>query len=376
MNSPVFLDFQATTPLDPFVLEQMLPWLSAPANPHSVQHEAGLSASRAIEKARSQIAQSTGQTPDGILFTPSATFACNQIIRSFAGPGAKIAISAVEHPCVFETARACEAEGATLEIMPVDEEGIIDLDRAYEMIEGADIVSVMAVNNETGTIQPIAEIAEFCRAQSIIFHTDAAQALGRITLDEIGEEAIITLSSHKAYGPQGIGAISGPRDTLKKLKPLITGGGQQDGLHPGTLPTALCVGFGCAAELANARRDQDWVHAAELSQRFVERLREDGVSFVLNGSASKRIPHNLNLSFDDVDADTLLTLLPQLALATGSACSSGAIGKSKVLAAMGLSESRLDEAVRVGFGRTTIQEHVDEAADLIAQAAKRLLESA
>ena len=376
MNSPIFLDFQATTPLDPLVLEEMLPWLSAPANPHSVQHEVGLFANRAVEKARSQIAQANGQTPDGILFTPSATFACNQVIRSFARPGAKIAISAIEHPCVFETARACEAEGAMLEIMPVDEEGIIDLDRAYEMIEDADIVSVMAVNNETGTIQPIAEIAEFCRTQSIIFHTDAAQALGRIPLDEIGEEAIITLSSHKAYGPQGIGAISGPPDTLKKLKPLITGGGQQDGLHPGTLPTALCVGFGKAVELAIARRAEDWEHAAKLSQRFVERLRQDGVSFVLNGSASERIPHNLNISFDNVDADTLLTLLPQLALATGSACSSGAIGKSEVLAAMGLPENRLDEAIRVGFGRTTTREHVDEAVALIGKAAKRLLESA
>ena len=352
----------------------MLPWLGAPANPHSTQHEAGLAAARAVSRAREQLAQSTGKTPDAIVFTSGATFACNQILRSFAGPQARIVVSAIEHPCVMETARWCEAHGAALDIIPVDEEGVLDLDAAYDLIADATFVSVMAVNNEVGTIQPVAEISEFCRAQGSVFHTDAAQALGRIPLDDLGPEVIITLSAHKAYGPQGIGAICASPETLARLQPLITGGGQQDGLYPGTIPTALAVGFGQAAELGMSEREADWSHCTRLSRRFIEQLRSFGVSFALNGAADQRIPHNLNLSFDDVDADALLALMPRLALATGSACSSGAIGKSKVLAAMGLPEARLNTAVRIGFGRTSLETDMDEAADLIANAISRLLE--
>lgn len=374
VTSPIFLDFQATTPLDSRVLADMLPWLRVPANPHSMQHATGLVASRAVDDARAQLARATGTQSEGILFTPGATFACNLVIRSFCGPGTRLVVSAIEHPCVMETARLCEVHGATLDIIPVTDGGLIDLDAAFELIEGAAFVSVMAVNNEIGTVQPIREIAEFCEAHGAVFHTDAAQALGRVSIDDLGSETIITLSSHKVYGPPGMGAVCASSENLARLEPLISGGGQQGGVHPGTIPTSLAVGFGRAAELAVAERENDWAHCASLSDRFVDRLTEHGISFERNGDPSSSIPHNLNVSFADVDADDLLGLLPEVALATGSACSSGAIEKSKVLEAMGLSPQRLAGAVRVGFGRPSRAEEIDEAADRIAAAIGRLTE--
>lgn len=372
MSAPIFLDFQATTPLDPQVLEVMLPWLSAPANSHSMQHGFGRAAGQAVSDARDLVAAATGTDHDGVLLTPGATFACNMVLRSFAGPGSRIVVSAIEHPCVAETAQWCEARGACVQIIPVGVEGVIDLDAAYEMVEGASLVSVMAVNNEVGTVQPIRELAEFCEAEGVAFHTDATQALGRIPLDGLPNRSIVTLSSHKAYGPPGIGAIVTTSEVLAGLKPLVIGGGQQDGLHAGTVPTALVVGFGEAARLAVDRREADWAHCADLSERFLSRLASNEVSFNRNGDAINRVPHNLNLSFEMVDADLLLDLLPDVALATGSACSSGAIGRSRVLRAMGLSDERAAGAVRIGFGRTSRAEEIDEAADRIATIVARL----
>lgn len=374
MKPPIFLDFQATTPLDPRVLQAMLPWLEVPANPHSLENQPGMAAYAAVEDARVRVAAITGTDSDGVVFTPGATFACNQVIRSFADEGQRVVISAIEHPCVAETARQCSERGATLETVSVGESGLVDLDELFEHVPDSALVSVMAVNNEVGTIQPIVEIAEFCRAHDVPFHCDSAQALGRIALTELGQNAIITLSSHKAYGPQGIGAICASSSMRSKLKPLITGGGQQDGLYPGTLPTALCVGFGIACELALKERKQDWAHAVILSERFLARLQANGITYSLNGSSEERVPHNLNLSFDDVDAEALLALLPDVALATGSACSSGAIGNSKVLDAMGFSPKRLAEAVRIGFGRPSDATDIDEAADRISMAIKSLQE--
>ena len=350
----------------------MLPWLRGPANPHSVENVSGRAAAEAVAEAQTQVAVSVGRKSDDVIFTPGATFACNLVLRSFALPGARIVVSTIEHPCVLETARWCESQGAQLDIIPVNDDGVVDLDKAYELAEGAGLVSVMAVNNEVGTMQPISELAAYCEAQGTVFHSDAAQALGRTDLTELPENAILTLSSHKAYGPQGIGAICASPETIISLKPLVVGGGQQGGLHPGTLPTALCVGFGAAARFAHLEREADWRHARELSDLFVERLESHGVSFSVNGSTHDRVPHNLNLSFENTDADALLGLLPDVALATGSACSSGAIGKSRVLRAMGLSDKRLTGAVRVGFGRSSTAVEIDEAAGRIAAALQRL----
>ena len=374
VTEQIFLDFQATTPLDERVMEAMLPWLRRPANPHSVENVSGRAAAAAVAEAQTQVAVSIGRKADDVIFTPGATFACNLVLRSLAQPGEKIVVSAIEHPCVLKTARWCESQGAQLDIIPVDDDGIIELDSAYELADGAGLVSVMAVNNEVGTMQPIGELAAYCDAQGTVFHTDAAQALGRMDLASLPENAIITLSSHKAYGPQGIGAICALTEMIANLKPLVIGGGQQHGLHAGTLPTALCVGFGTAANFADRERESDWRHARELSDQFLERLQSHGVSFTINGSADCRIPHNLNVSFENTDADALLDLLPTIALSTGSACSSGAIGESRVLRAMGLSDQRVTGAVRIGFGRPSTADEIDEAADRIAAALQRLEE--
>ena len=339
MKASIYLDHQATTPLDERVLHAMRPWLGRPANPHSSEHAFGQDAAAAIEFARSQVAEAVNGDPDGVVFTASATEAANIVIRSFASGGRRLVISAIEHPCVADTAAECMKHGsAQVVTVPVDEGGMVDLDAFSDLMGDADLVSIMAVNNEIGTIQPIEEIAALCVGEGIPVHTDAAQAIGRVPVDMGSGLTFVTLSSHKVYGPAGIGAICAQAEDLALLTPLMTGGGQERGLRPGTLPTALCVGFGEACALAVQERESEWEHAAALGKLFLEELDREGVSYAVNGSREERVAQNLNVSFNGIEADTLLAQLPTLALSTGSACSSGSISPSKVLTAMGLEE--------------------------------------
>ena len=372
MSAGIYLDHQATTPLDSRVLEVMLPWLGRPANPHSSEHAFGRDAARAIERARTQVAEAVSGDPDGVLFTSSATEAANIVLRSFAAPGKRFLISAIEHPCVADTAADCARMGVDLATVPVEEEGRVDLDVLSELLPGRDLVSIMSVNNEIGTIQPVDTIAALCTGEDIPFHTDAAQAMGRVPIDMNVGLTFVTLSSHKIYGPAGIAAICAQPDALSLLKPLMTGGGQQQHLRPGTLPTALCVGFGEACALAVREREKDQAHAAALANLFLEELDRFGISYVINGTREERIAQNLNISFDGVEADTILALLPDLALATGSACASGAIGPSPVLTAMGLKDERVRGAIRIGFGRGTSRQDVFEAVGQVVAAVQRL----
>ena len=372
MSASIYLDYQATTPLDQRVLEVMLPWLDRPANPHSSEHAFGREATVAIEHARTQIAEATNSDLEGVVFTASATEAANIVLRSFAAEGKRFLISAIEHPCVAETTADCARLGVDFSTVPVDEDGIINLEALSELIVDADLVSVMGVNNEIGTIQPVERIAALCTAEGIPFHTDAAQAIGRVPIDMNTGLTFVTFSSHKIYGPPGIGAICAHTDEFPLLRPLMTGGGQQRGLRPGTLPTALCVGFGEACAIAVRDREQDQADAAALASLFLEELDRFGISYMVNGSREERIAQNLNLSFDGVEADALLALLPNLALSTGSACASGSIGPSPVLTAMGLEDERIRGAVRIGFGRGTKQQDTREAAALVAAAVRSL----
>lgn len=372
MSERIYLDFQATTPLDPEVLEAMLPWLGKPANPHAMTHAWGREASAAVERAREQVAEAINGDPAGVIFTANATEAANIVLRSFAGPGRQILISAIEHPCVEETAAKCAAAGTKVLRIAVDEQGLIDLDAFGEMLDGCDVASVMAVNNEVGTIQPIDTIATLCRSADVLFHTDAAQALGRVEIDMTTGISFLTLSAHKVYGPAGIGALCTDPSVLSRLSPLTSGGGQQRGIRPGTLPVALCAGFGRACELAKLRMDEDRAHCASLSRLFLERLAGSVSGFSINGAADQRVPHNLNISFEAVEADDLLAFLPEIALSAGSACASGAIAPSRVLTAMGLPERTVRGAIRIGFGRTTKVEEVILAADKIGAAVRRL----
>ncbi len=352
----------------------MLPWLGRPANPHSSEHAFGQEAAAAVELAREHVAEAVNGDPKGVVFTGSATEAANIVIRSFANGGRRLLVSAIEHPCVGETAAECEKQGGTeVSVVPVDEEGVVDLDGFSELLVDVDLVSVMAVNNEVGTIQPIEDIGALCMSEGVRLHTDAAQAIGRVKVDMGLGITFATLSSHKVYGPPGIGAICSQTEDLALLKPIMSGGGQERGLRPGTLPTALCVGFGEACALAIREREKDAAEAARLARAFLHELDKVGVSYVVNGSREERVAHNLNVSFLGIEAEALLAQLPTLAVSTGSACSSGSIGRSTVLTAMGLAEDRIDSAVRIGFGRGTGPSEVVEAARLVAAAASRLL---
>lgn len=372
-TAKIYLDYQATTPLDERVLEAMLPWLGRPANPHSREHAFGHDAAAAIESARVQVAQAVNGDPEGVVFTASATEAANIVLRSFASDGSRLVVSAIEHPCVAETAVECMKEGRTVATTaPVDEDGVVDLDALSDMMVDADLVSIMAVNNEIGTIQPIDDIGALCVGEGVPLHTDATQAIGRVRVNMDAGITFATLSSHKIYGPPGIGAICAQREDLSRLKPLMSGGGQQGGLRPGTLPTALCVGFGEACALAVRERERDEEQAAALAGSFLEELDRAGVTYAVNGSREQRVAQNLNLSFEGVEAEALLAQLPTLAISTGSACSSGAIGPSAVLTAMGLEEDRIRSAVRIGFGRGTGPREVRDAAARVAVAVARL----
>ena len=351
----------------------MLPWLGQPANPHASEHVFGQDAASAVELARMQVADAVNGDPKGVVFTASATEAANIVVRSFANGRSRLLISAIEHPCVAETAAVCMKEGrAVVDTVPVDEEGVVDLDALSELMSAADLVSVMTVNNEVGTVQPIEDIGALCMGEGVPLHTDAAQAVGRVPVDMGVGITFATLSSHKIYGPAGIGAICAQPEEMSRLKPLMSGGRQEGGLRPGTLPTSLCVGFGEACALAIRERERDAEQAFSLAGLFLEHLDGAGVTYAVNGSREERIAQNLNLSFEGVEAETLLARLPSLALSTGSACSSGSIRPSAVLTAMGLDEHRVRSAVRIGFGRETRPSEVLDAASRVVAAVTAL----
>jgi cysteine desulfurase len=356
----IYLDHQATSPADPRVVEAMLPWLSRPANPHAA-HSFGREAAQAVERARAAIAGLVGCEPPQVVLTSGATEATNMAIRSLP-QGARVLASAIEHPCVLETL-ASMSDRLFVTLLPVDGSGLVDSDTFAEQVRDHDVAVVMAVNNEIGTVQAVKEIADACRITGTAFMTDLTQAAGRIPIDLTAWDAAAAwLSSHKIYGPQGIGALVWRSEA--KLAPLISGGGQQRGLRSGTIPTALAVGFGTACEIALTEMQRDSAHAAHLSQVMLAAIRARRPEVVVMGSMHERIPHNLSLAFPGVDADALVGSLPEVAISTGSACSAGALGTSHVLEAVAAGELA-SSTIRIGFGRATTVEEVADAARLI-----------
>lgn len=364
----IFLDFQATTPLDPRVLEAMLPWMEGAHNAHAVEHGPGRAAARALEEARESVAALLGCRPSEITFTSGATEASNIVLRGLTVAGDALAISAIEHASVMATADALEAEGRSVSRIRVTDDGVLDLDALEEALTAPTrLVSIMAVNNEIGTVQPFEEAAGLCAEHGgAPLHSDVTQAVGRIPVRLGGSPvAYASMSGHKIYGPQGVGALF-VGEGAARPRPLATGGAQENGLRPGTLPVAGCVGFGVACELAISQRRHDFEHATDLRRTMLEGLSSlDG--WQVNGSLEDRVPHNLSIAFDGVDAEVLLESLPELALATGSACSGGALKESETLKAIGLPRSLADGTVRIGFGRTTTVEEVRAATALIRE---------
>lgn len=375
VRDTIFLDFQATTPLDPVVLEAMLPWMNGAYNAHATEHRIGQMAYDAVEEAREKVATLLGCQHSEITFTSGATEASNIILRGVTIPGDKITLSAIEHASVMETGKSLTSQGRGMRLVGVTDDGILDLDELESILsERPTLVSIMAVNNEIGTIQAIEEVAGLCADYGAMLHSDLTQAVGRISVSLSNSTVdYASISSHKIYGPQGIGALF-TKNGSRKPNPLFTGGGQEDGVRSGTLPVASCVGFGVACELAATQRKKDFDHAKSLSLLMLDSLAGlDG--WQINGSLEERIPHNLSIAFERVDAQALLAAIPELALSTGSACSSGSMKGSDTLRSIGLSDELTGGTIRIGFGRTTTPDEVRMAADLLCNRVSSLRKS-
>ncbi|MBK8210463.1 MAG: IscS subfamily cysteine desulfurase [Rhodospirillales bacterium] len=378
-NAPIYLDYQATTPTDPRVVEAMLPYFTEMfGNPHSRNHRYGWDAEEGVEKARAQIAQIIGANEKEIIFTSGATesnnLAIKGVARFYKDKKRHIVTCVTEHKCVLDSCRHLELEGFRVTYLPVQQNGLIDLDRLRESIaEDTVLVSIMAVNNEIGVIQPLAEIGRICRERKVFFHTDAAQAVGKIPLDvEAMQIDLMSISGHKLYGPKGIGALFVRRRPRVRLEAMISGGGQERGMRSGTLPTPLCVGLGEACRIAAAEMAAEAEHLHALRARFLDKITAELPEVFLNGDLEHRIPGNLNISFAYVEGEGLMMGIKDLAVSSGSACTSASLEPSYVLRALGVEEELAHTSLRIGIGRFTTEAEVDYAVDRIVGEVRRL----
>ncbi|MBY0338945.1 MAG: cysteine desulfurase [Acetobacteraceae bacterium] len=383
-NRPVYLDNHATTPADPRVLAAMRPWWEENfANPASIEHAMGREAEAAVEAAREQVAELIGAEAREIVLTSGATESNNLAIKGAArfharhgdGGRRRIVTLATEHKCVLESVRDLEAEGFEPVILPVGPDGLIELDALRDAVDSRTLlVSVMAVNNEIGVIQPLAEVAAIAREAGALFHTDAAQAAGRIPLDveAIGAD-LLSLSGHKMYGPKGIGALYVRRRPRARIAPLMSGGGQERGLRSGTLPAPLVVGLGEAARIAAGEGLLDTGRIREQAGLLLDGLTRAIPGLRLNGHPEARVPGNLNLTFPGgVDAQALMRAAPDVCVSTGSACSSAEVAPSYVLKALGLADGEARATLRIGLGRFTSPADTERAIASLAEAWRRV----
>ena len=375
-RSTIYADYQATTPVDSRVVEMMAPlWRELFGNPHSGDHIIGWQAAKAVDQSKTTVAGLIGADPDEIIFTSGATEANNLALFGLARrapPGQRrILVGASEHKCVLAAAQALEArENFTVEQSPVDREGFIDLDALAEGLDETTlVVSIMAVNNEVGTIQDISRIAEIVNSRGVLLHCDAAQGPCALDIGRLADHAdLISLSGHKIYGPQGIGALYIRRDIQSKVEPIIYGGGQQSDLRSGTVPVPLCVGMAAAAEILLTEEGvTERKRVAGQKDTFVDLLQASAYPVSLNGPTSdRRHPGNANLQFEGFVAQEILgALQPHLAASTGSACTSGIPEPSHVLRALGLTPTQADASIRFSFGRFTTDTEIHQAATLI-----------
>ncbi|XP_068653539.1 cysteine desulfurase, mitochondrial-like [Aristolochia californica] len=378
---PIYLDMQATTPVDPRVLDAMLPYLCHRyGNPHSRNHLFGWESDLAVDEARSRIASLFNASPKEIIFTSGATESNNISVKGvmhfYKDKKRHVITSQTEHKCVLDSCRKLQQEGFDVTYLPVKKDGLIDLDQLNAAIRpDTGLVSIMAVNNEIGVIQPLEEIGQICKARNVPFHTDAAQALGKIPLDvEKMNISLMSLSGHKIYGPKGIGALYIRRRPRVRVEPQMNGGGQERGLRSGTVPTPLVVGMGAACELAMKEMDYDTRRICKLQERLLNGIcsKLDGVE--VNGSMEHRYPGNLNLSFAYVEGESLLMGLKEVAVSSGSACTSASLEPSYVLRALGVEEDMAHTSIRYGIGRFTTEREVDRAVDLTVKNVERLRE--
>jgi len=377
-NQPVYLDNQATTRCDPRVVQAMLPYFSEEyGNPHSAEHVMGQRAEKAVEDARAQVAALIGGDVREVIFTSGATEANNIAIKGAARFAAsmgdvrrRIVTVVTEHKCVLEAVGDLAAEGFEPVVLPVGADGLLDPAVLREALAVPTLlVSVMAVNNETGVIQDIAGLALVVKAAGALFHSDLAQAVGKLPLDLTRWKVdLASISGHKLYGPKGVGALFVRRRPRVRLAPLFSGGGQERGLRSGTLPAPLIVGLGEACRLAGAEMAAEAERIGGLRGGLLERLRRDIPGIRVNGSFVERVAGNLNLTFPGASAVDLMAAVPDLCVSTGSACSSAAVEPSYVLRALGLSDDAAARSLRIGIGRFTSAADIDYAAAALAAA--------
>ncbi|XP_012535698.1 cysteine desulfurase, mitochondrial [Monomorium pharaonis] len=377
----LYLDAQATTPLDPRVLDKMMPYLTVyHGNPHSRTHMYGWEAEEAVEHARQQVANLIGANEKEVVFTSGAT-ECNNIAvkgtaRFYKSKKNHVVTTQIEHKCVLDSCRALEMEGFDVTYISVKPNGLIDLDELEAAIRPTtSLVSIMMVNNEIGVQQPIEEIGKICRKKKVFFHTDAAQAIGKIPIDvNTMNIDLMSISGHKLYGPKGIGALYVRRRPRVRVEPLQSGGGQERGMRSGTVPTPLAVGLGAACELAQIEMDYDHRYINMLSNHLIEKIMSNLPQVVRNGDPVAWYPGCVNLSFACVEGESLLMALKKVALSSGSACTSASLEPSYVLRAIGASEDLAHSSIRFGIGRFTTFEEVEYTADSTIQQVNRLRE--
>ncbi len=377
-NSVVYLDNHATTPCDPAVVDAMLFYFTeAFGNPSSSLHPMGKKAAEAVQNAKAQVASLIGSSPAEIIFTSGATESNNLavlgLVRGLAShtERKRIVTTKLEHKAVLEPCQELSKQGYELVYLPVDKQGRVELEPAGTLInEDTLLVSVQAASNEIGTVQPVRQLAELTHARGALFHTDAAQAVGKISVDvDAWDVDLLSISAHKLYGPKGVGALyvrGGPRGL--PIKPLWFGGGQEAGVRSGTVNVPGVVGLGKACELCEQLLPEEQ-QRTELLRDQLEREILEGITNVRrNGDLENRLPNNSSLTFRGIDAEALIMNMPELALSTGSACTSGALEPSHVLTAIGLSREDAYSTVRVGLGRFTTQEDVAKAAEIMVKA--------
>lgn len=375
----VYLDMQATSPLDFRVLDAMMPYMTELyGNPHSRTHHFGWEAEDAVEDARTKIGKMIGADSKEIVFTSGATESNNAAIkgvaRFYSAKKRHIITTQTEHKCVLDSCRQLQQEGFDVTYLPVKKDGLIDLAELEKAIRpDTALVSVMMVNNEIGVVQPVAEIGKMCRSKGVFFHCDAAQACGKIPVDVNAMNIdLLSISGHKLYGPKGVGALYVRRRPRVRLQPIISGGGQERGMRSGTLSTPLCVGLGEAAKVAMDEMENDHAHVTRLADRLYKGITSNVAHVQLNGSAEYRYPGNLNLSFAYVEGESLLMALKEIAVSSGSACTSASLEPSYVLRALGVEEDLAHTSIRFGIGRFTTEAEVDYAIALITKHVTRL----
>ena len=380
MNTPIYLDYSATTPVDPRVVDAMLPFLRQDfGNPASRSHAYGWKAEEAVENARRQVAELVGCDSKELVWTSGATESINLAIKGAAhfykDKGRHLITVKTEHKATLDTCRELEREGFEVTYLDVQENGLLNLDDLRAAIRPDTIlISVMLVNNEIGVIQDIATIGEICREKGIVFHVDSAQATGKVQIDlSTLKVDLMSFSAHKTYGPKGIGALFVRRKPRVRLEPLIHGGGHERGMRSGTLPTHQIVGMGEAFRIAKEEMQTENERIRMLRDRLWSGLSQIEATY-LNGDMTQRVPHNLNVSFNYVEGESLLMAVKDIAVSSGSACTSASLEPSYVLRALGRSDELAHSSIRFSVGRFTTEQDVDFAVALLKDKVAKLRE--